>query len=88
MNALEEIKRYSLLSAKKVLTLDEAALLTGLTREYIYRLTCSKAIPFYKPNGRRLYFDRSELEAWLKRNRIATTDETDGAALLREYVGK
>ena len=85
LNALEEIKKYSLLGAKNVLTLDEAALLTGLTRTYLYRLTSQKQIPFYKPNGRKVYFNRSELEAWMMRNRFETGEESDSTAILREY---
>lgn len=85
LNALEEIKKYSLLGAKNVLTLDEAALLTGLTRTYLYRLTSQKQIPFYKPNGRKVYFNRAELETWMMRNRFETEEEADSTAILREY---
>ena len=85
LNALEDIKKYSLLGAKNVLTLDEAALLTGLTRAYLYRLTSQKQIPFYKPNGRKVYFNRTELEAWMMRNRFETEEEADSTAILREY---
>lgn len=85
LNALEEIKKYSLLGAKNVLTLDEAALLTGLTRSYLYRLTSQKQIPFYKPNGRKVYFNRAELEAWMMRSRFETEEESDSTAILREY---
>lgn len=86
LEALDEIKRYALMGAKTVLTLEEAALFTGLTKPYLYELTWKKAIPFYKPNGRKIYFDRAELEAWLKKNRVQTADEADGSAMLRDFA--
>jgi len=79
LEQLEQIKNYSLLAAKTMLTLSEAALMTGLSKAYLYRLTCTKQIPYYKPNGR-VYFDKSELETWMRRNRYNTTAEAEAAA--------
>ena len=78
---LETIERYSLLAAKNVLTIDDAAVLTGLSKSHLYKLTCSKQIPFYRPNGKLVYFDRQELEGWLKQNRVNTTAEAEQTAL-------
>ncbi len=78
---LNKIMEYSLLSAKNVLTLDDTALLTGLSKSFLYKLTCTHQIPYYKPNGKQIYFDRKEIEAWMKRNRHQTTDEAESIAL-------
>ena len=67
---IDQILVYSLLAAKNVLTLEDAALLTGLSKSHLYRLTFTHQIPFYKPNGKQIYFDRIELEAWMKQNRL------------------
>ena len=48
---------------------------------HLYKLTCSKQIPFYRPNGKLVYFDRHELEGWLKQNRVNTTAEAEQAAI-------
>ena len=77
---LNRIEKYSLLSAKNVLTLDDVALITGLVKSYIYKLTSSNQIPHYKPNGKLIYFDRAEVEAWMKQNRIGTIQEAELAA--------
>lgn len=77
---LERIERYSLLAAKNVLCLDDVALLTGLSKSHLYKLTCNHQIPHYKPNGKQIYFDRAELEEWMKQNRIATADEIEQKA--------
>lgn len=75
LNKLETIERYSLLAAKNVLCLDEAALFTGLSKSHLYKLTCTNKIPYYKPMGKMCYFNRIELEQWLQQNRCATDAE-------------
>ncbi|MDR3287079.1 MAG: helix-turn-helix domain-containing protein, partial [Prevotellaceae bacterium] len=44
-----------MLSAKNVLTFDEVATLTGLSKSHLYKLTCKKVIPHYKPSGKIVY---------------------------------
>lgn len=69
-----------LLSQKKVLSFDEVAVYTGLSRSHLYKLTSTGGIPCYKPSGKRIYFDRDEVDQWLLRNRKATTAEIDQQA--------
>lgn len=88
LDKLRSIERYSLLAAKNVLTFDDVALVTGLSKSYLYKLTCSGEIPHYKPTGKQLYFDRAEIEAWLKQNRIATRQEIDRKATSYTVTGK
>jgi len=77
----ERLKKIeNLLSAqKKVLNIDEVCLFTGLSKSHIYKLTCYHKIPFYK-QSKHCFFDREEIEAWLKENRYKTTDEIDKEA--------
>lgn len=78
---LDRIEKLTLLSAKNVLCLEDVALLTGLSKSHLYKLTCSHQIPFYKPNGKQIYFDRMEVENWMKQNRVATTNEIETKAV-------
>ena len=78
---LAEIKRYTLLQAKSVLTLDDVALLTGLSKSHLYRFTHTHQIPFYKPNGKTVFFDRNEIEAWMRQNRVGTQQEAESGAI-------
>lgn len=84
---INQILVYSLLAAKNVLTLEDVALLTGLSKSHLYRLTCTHQIPYYKPNGKQIYFDRGEVEAWMKQNRVATQQETEQAAIACMVTG-
>lgn len=81
MTRLDAIERYCLLAAKNVFNLDDVAAITGLSRSHIYKLTCSHQIPHYKPNGKQIYFDRAEIERWMKKNRVLTNDEAEQIAL-------
>lgn len=85
---INQILVYSLLAAKNVLTLEDVALLTGLSKSHLYRLTCTHQIPYYKPNGKQIYFDRTELEAWMKQNRQSTQREVEQSAIAYVVTGK
>ena len=69
-----------LCSGKEVLTLEEAALFMGISRSTLYKMTHSSAIPFYRPNGKLIYFEKSELLAWMRRNRSMTEEEANEKA--------
>lgn len=90
MKQLAEIRSLSLLAAKNVLDLNDVVLLTGLSKGYIYKLTCKKEIPYYKPNGKLIYFDRQEVEGWMKQNRVNSVVEAEQQAskYLLEKGGK
>ena len=62
---------------KEVLTTAEASAYLGLSESYIYKLTSTKQIPHYKPNGKLVYFNRKELCEWAMRNQIETTGTND-----------
>lgn len=81
LDELAAIKTYSLLAAKNVLNFEDAIAITGLSRSHLYKLTCTHQIPHYKPNGKFIYFDRAELEAWMKQNRVATQLEAEQQAI-------
>ena len=59
-------------TTKNVLTFMEACVYLGISESLLYKLTSSKEIPHYKPRGKMLYFDKTELDAWLKQNNVPT----------------
>ena len=56
--------------AKDVLTLEEAAAFMGMKKSTLYKLTHEQAIPYWKPNGKLIYFEKSELIAWIRQNKM------------------
>ena len=77
---LERIEKGVMLQ-KNVLTFDEAVMFTGLAKSYLYKLTASGKIPYYKPSGKLIYFNRDELERWMLRNPVKTADEIEQQAV-------
>lgn len=74
------ITAKTIFCTKEVLTSDEAASYMGVSKSYLYKLTMRKQIPHYKPMGKMCYFDRLELEKWLRNNRCATDSELNERA--------
>lgn len=62
----------ALWTSKEVLTSNEAALYLGMENSYLYKLTCQKKIPFYKPNDGRIYFKKAELDDWATRKSVVS----------------
>lgn len=59
-------------TTKNVFTFMEACMYLGISESLLYKLTASKEIPHYKPRGKMLYFDKAELDGWLKQNNVPT----------------
>ena len=66
--------------AKQVLTLEEAALFMGISKSSLYKMTHKHELPFFRPNGKIIYFEKSELLDWMRQNRSMSEAETKAAA--------
>jgi len=71
----------NLFQQKTVLTFNEVATYTGLSKSYLYHLTSTGGIPCYSPLGKKLYFDKIEIDKWLLSNRKSTRDEIESEAI-------
>ncbi len=60
---------------KNVLTFDEAARFLGFSKSYLYKLTAGNRIPYYKPQGKMVYFEKAALEDWLRQNPVKTDSQ-------------
>ena len=75
-------------SQTKPLTLMEAAKFLDLSRSHLYKLTSERNIPHFKPNGKKIYFDKSELVQCLMRKPTRTLEETEEKAASYIVSGK
>lgn len=66
---------------KEALTFTEAALYLNLSESYLYQMVSQQKIPSYKPNGKKLYFSRIELDKWLLSNKQNSLKESRVRAL-------
>jgi len=78
--SIEELLSENNLISKEVLSFDEAAVFLNLSKSYLYKLTSGRSIPYFKPNGKKCYFTKTELLAWVLRNRQTPKSETAGIA--------
>ena len=68
------------LGQKNVLTFQEAARYIGVSKSDLYKRTSNREIPHFKPRNKMVYFDRVELENYLKQNLVQTADEIEAKA--------
>ena len=78
VDALEDI----LEAGKVVLTVEEAAKFMGMARSSLYKMTSDQTIPFYRPNGKMIFFEKTDLLSWIRKNRVSSRDEINEEARL------
>ncbi len=69
---------------KDVLNFSEACQYLDISESHLYKLTSRKQIPHFCPQGKKLYFNRHELDGWLQQNRQTTSDDIEKQAT--DYV--
>lgn len=55
----------SLTFLKQIFNVDDLVKYTGFKKSYVYKLVHRNEIPYSKPTGGMLFFDRKEIDAWL-----------------------
>ncbi len=68
LESLNDIKNL-LLKQKKVMTLDELSNYSGYKKSYIYQLTSKNKIPYSRPSGGAIFFDKEDIDNWLLKNK-------------------
>lgn len=72
---LKNIEKMTVLAAKRMLSVKDVALLTGFAESYIRKLVEESRIPHYRPLGKMIFFDRDEVESFLRTNRVPSMAE-------------
>ena len=80
LEKLTNIENLLKAQTEKSLTFDEAARYLDVSKSHLYKLTSANKIPHYKPQGKRIYFTRAELDTWLLRNPVKTTQDIEQEA--------
>ncbi len=65
---------------KPVMDLEEFCQYTGISKRYVYRLTSENRVPHYKPNGKKIFFKRDEVDNWLTQGRVSSYEEIEEQA--------
>lgn len=67
--------------AKEVLSFKEALALLDISASMLYKLTHQRAISFYKPNGKLIYFKKQDLLNWMLSNKQPSNEEVSSEFL-------
>jgi len=59
---------------ERPLSFSEASEHLGISKSYLYKMTCKNTIPHYKPTGKRIYFEICELNRWMLTNPVVKSD--------------
>ena len=66
---------------KDILSFQEAVAYLDLSESSLYKLTSDSKITFFKPNGGKIYFKKSDLNAWMLKNEFKSTGELENDIL-------
>ncbi|MGD9928753.1 MAG: helix-turn-helix domain-containing protein [Mangrovibacterium sp.] len=80
LNSIEKMLMEQNMLKKEVLSFNEAAIYLEVSHSHLYKMTSTGTVPSYKPNGKKLYFNRRELDSWLLSNRQTSQEEIDQQA--------
>ncbi|WP_417201396.1 helix-turn-helix domain-containing protein [Bizionia sp.] len=74
-NTSTEVKEFN--NNNVIYNTTEACEFLNISKSTIYKLTSARNIPFYKPNGKNMYFKKDELVAYLSKKRQITNSELE-----------
>ena len=80
LNQIEQKLDEQNLLKKEVLNFSEACQYLDISESHLYKLTSRKQVPHFCPQGKKLYFNRQELDRWLQTNHKNTAEEVDREA--------
>ena len=71
---------------KNILNLREAVKFTGYSKSHLYKLTHYRKIDHYKPNGKNIFFKKSDLENFLLQGKKEALPTEDIEVLAANYL--
>lgn len=80
IHKLNRIEKH-IFGLKTILNVEELSDYTGFKKSYIYKLVHNNSIPFSKPSGKILFFERKKIDEWLLKNSHKSNDEIQQEAL-------
>jgi excisionase family DNA binding protein len=68
-------------SNKTVLGIVDSAEYLGISKSALYKLTSKRVIPFFKPSGKLIYFNRVDLDKWMLQNRVNSASDSNSYSI-------
>ena len=57
-------------TTKEILNMKDVCQYLDISQSLLYKLTCTCEIPHFKPRGKMIFFEKKEIIAWIKRNKV------------------
>ena len=80
MKKLNQLEILIVSTAKQILTVEDLINYTGFSRSYIYKLVHKSILPYSKPNGKTLFFQKNEIDEWLLQNKSSSISQLEQKA--------
>lgn len=74
MRKLEDIER-NVIGLKAILNVGELSQYKGFSKSHIYKLVHMSKIPYSKPNGKMLFFERKKIDEWILSKSYMSAEE-------------
>lgn len=84
----ESVSEQTEENQKQMLTIEETAKFLSVSKHTVYKMTAEHRVRFYKPTGKRIYFDVADLLEWMKSRMVKSNAETDADATNYVMFGK
>ena len=82
VNKLEDL----CFTTKEILNLEEASAFLGIAKSTLYKMTHLNQLPFFKPAGKLIFFEKKALLDWVRGAKSKSVDEIkeEAAAKIQE----
>lgn len=79
---IERLSRIEqlLIGTKKFLTTDELSAYINVSKSSVYKLIRERSVPFCRPNGKHIYFEKEKIDEWILRKSHMSTYEMQQSA--------
>ncbi|MCB9211426.1 MAG: helix-turn-helix domain-containing protein [Ignavibacteriales bacterium] len=74
---IEEIKSLLRASSFEPLDIEGASKYLKITKASLYQLVHRKRIPYYKPTGGKVYFNKYEINSWILNAKMKTYEDIE-----------
>lgn len=70
-------------TTKEILTLEEASAFLGIAKSTLYKMTHLNQLPFFKPAGKLIFFEKKALLDWVRGAKSLSEEEIRAEAAAR-----
>ncbi len=72
---LREVREMLQAKERRPIGVIEACKYLDISKAYLYKLTSENRLACFKPNGKKIYFLKEDLDSWAFRHRSRTLEE-------------